>query len=44
MINLLKRNILALLNAQIPVSFYIINEYNNKLALKDVGAVEVVRL
>lgn len=28
---------LTLLNAQIPVSFYIINENNNRLTLKDVG-------
>lgn len=34
---LIKKKYLTLLNAQIPVSFYIINEYNNRLTLKDVG-------
>ena len=33
----IKRAFLSLQNASIPVSFYIINEYNNRLALKDVG-------
>lgn len=35
---LIKKKYISLLNAQIPVSFYIINEYNNKLALKDLGS------
>lgn len=34
---LIKKKYLTLLNAQIPVSFYIINEYNHRLTLKDVG-------
>lgn len=34
---LIKKKYLTLLNAQIPVSFYIINENNNRLTLKDVG-------
>jgi hypothetical protein len=33
----IKRAFLSLQNASIPVSFYIINEYNNRLVLKDVG-------
>ncbi len=33
----IKKKYLTLLNAQIPVSFYIINEYNHRLTLKDVG-------
>lgn len=33
----IKKKYLTLLNAQIPVSFYIINENNNRLTLKDVG-------
>jgi hypothetical protein len=32
-----KKKYLTLLNAQIPVSFYIVNEYNYRLTLKDVG-------
>lgn len=33
----IKKKYLTLLNAQIPVSFYIINEYNHRLTLKDIG-------
>ena len=33
----IKRAFLSVQNANIPVSFYIINEYNHRLVLKDVG-------